>query len=279
MIVLPTDAEPVLTIRGDGLAVMKQLADGSVGAVITDPPYCSGAATEAGRGSATHQGLRSETMRAGRFDWFDADNMTTSGLVWLMREIAVEASRILPPTGSLLVFCDWRMVTSLAPAMESAGFRQRNLLVWDKGHFGCGSGFRPQHEIIIHLTKRAPEFHAADVGNVLRSKRVDSGDRDHPTEKPVDLMRQLIRVAAPPGSVILDPFAGSGTTGVAALCEGRRAVLIEREAAYCDIARRRCREAVRDEKAGLLPSAAFAAKRPVDAGLLPADVWKAKPKK
>lgn len=243
MVDLPTEAEPVKVIHGDCLDVLRALPDGCVDAVITDPPYCSGAATEAGRGSATHQGLRSETIRGGRFDWFDSDNMTTSGLMWLLRSVCVEASRAVTNSGSVLAFCDWRMVTALAPAMESGGFRLRNLVVWDKGHFGCGSGFRPQHEIILHLTKRAPDFHAMDVGNVIRSKRVQSSTRDHPTEKPTDLIAQLIRVACPPGGIVLDPFGGSGTTAVAALHEGRRCLIVEKDAGYCDIIRRRVAEA------------------------------------
>lgn len=241
---MPAESEPVRVVQGDALEVIATIPDGSIDAVVMDPPYCSGAATEAGRGSATHQGLRSETIRSGRFDWFDADNMTTSGLVWLLRSIAVEASRVLVPTGSVLTFCDWRMVTALAPAMESAGFRLRNLVVWDKGHFGCGSGFRPQHEMVLHLTRRAPDFYAANVGNVVRSKRVQSADRDHPTEKPVDLLEQLISVVCPAGGVVLDPFAGSGTTGVAAVSEGRRAILIEKDATHAETCRRRVAEAL-----------------------------------
>jgi hypothetical protein len=74
------------------------------------------------------------------------------------------------------------------------------------------------------------------------SSKANSDDRigsKHPTVKPVDLMRWLVRLVCPPGGVVLDPFAGTGTTGEAALLEGFRAVLIEREAEYrADIARR-----------------------------------------
>ena len=116
-------------ICGDAIERLRELPDCVVDAIITDPPYCSGAATEAGRGAATHQGLRSETIQSGRFQWFAADNMTTMGLAWLLREIAVQAQRVLKPTGHLCVFCDWRMAFTLGPAMESAGLRQRNLVV------------------------------------------------------------------------------------------------------------------------------------------------------
>lgn len=76
------------------------------------------------------------------------------------------------------------------------------------------------------------------------SAKADAHDRigsKHPTVKPVDLMQWLCRLVTPPGGVVLDPFAGSGTTGEAAWREGFRAVLVEREAPYCDDIRRRLR--------------------------------------
>jgi DNA modification methylase len=238
---LPTAENPAVLIRGDCLEVLRSLPDDCADAFVTDPPYCSGAATEAGRGGATHQGLRSETIRDGRFEWFSADNMTTAGLVWLLRAMAVEADRVLRDNGSLCVFCDWRMAFTLGPAMESAGFRMRNLMFWDKESFGCGSGFRPQHEVILHLTKRAPSFHAADEGNVIRfkSKRVRSGERRHPTEKPVDLFRQILRVVCPVGGLAVDPFAGSFASAEASAMEQMRFVGIEKDPRYVDIGRQR----------------------------------------
>jgi DNA modification methylase len=230
---------------GDCLEVMYLLDSASADAVITDPPYCSGAATEAGKGSATHQGLRSETIRSGRFSWFSADNMTTSGLVWLLRSLSVEAARIVKESGSLMAFCDWRMVTSLAPAMESAGWRQRNLCLWDKGHFGCGTGFRPQHEMIMHLTKRAPIFYHVGYGNVLTCPRVSGDDKEHATEKPIGLMSALVEVTTPRGGLVIDPFMGSASTGVAAIRLGRRFIGVEVSPANFEIACRRISEAMK----------------------------------
>ena len=221
------------------------MAPSSVDAVITDPPYCSGGWNEATKGTATHQGLRSQSVQSGRVVWFDGDNMGTAGLVWLLRQVAVEAFRVLHEAGSLLVFCDWRMAVTLAPALESAGFRFRNLIVWDKGNAGLGSGFRARHELILHLTMRAPVFHAADVGNVIPVPRVTSSDRDHPTEKPISLLRTLVRVVCPSNGIVVDPFCGSGTTGEAALAEGRRFHGIERAEEYAEIARERLKAAER----------------------------------
>ncbi len=222
---------------GDCIEIMPTL--GQVDAVVTDPPYCSGGATEATRVAATHQGLRSETIRSGRFSWFDSDNMTTAGLCELLRSMCVRAP--IPDTGSILVFCDWRMSTMLAPAMESAGFRLRNMVFWDKGHFGAGTGFRPRHEMILHLTKRSPTFYSASVGNVIADKRVGAA-REHPTQKPIFLMVELIRVVSPEGGLVLDPFMGSGSTAVGAISIGRSFIGIERSSKYFDIACKRIRD-------------------------------------
>jgi DNA modification methylase len=74
------------------------------------------------------------------------------------------------------------------------------------------------------------------------SKKERGEGNSHPTVKPLALMRWLARLATPPGGTVLDPFGGSGTTGVAALMEGRNAVLIEREPAYVEIIRNRLAE-------------------------------------
>lgn len=219
---------------GDALEVMASLADGSVASVVMDPPYCSGSVGEAQRVSAKGQGLRSGNLQ--RFGWFTGDNMGTAGLVWLLRSIAFESVRLLRDGGSLCVFCDWRMVANLQPAIESAGLRFQNLLVWDKTAMGLGTGFRMQHELVLHFVKGVGDYHDRATSNVLRAKRVHASDREHQTQKPVDLMAQIIKVVTPPGELVLDPFAGSASTGVAALEGGYRFVGIERDAAYHAIA-------------------------------------------
>lgn len=232
---------PWQVIQGDCLDVMRQLPDGCVDAVVTDPPYCSGSVGESQRVAAKGQGLRSENVR--RLGWFTGDNMGTAGLMHLLRSMAFEAARVAKPSGSLLVFCDWRMAPNIIPAIESAGVRYQNLIVWDKGHFGLGRGFRAQHELVAHFTFGAPEYHDGTCGNVVKSGRVSAEDREHQTEKPTELMARLCKVVTPPSGVILDPFAGSGSTGVAAVSSGYRFLGIERESAYVDIARRRIADA------------------------------------
>lgn len=220
-------------IQGDCLQVLRSLADSSIDAVVTDPPYSSGTRREASKG------LRKSMNRAGEdAEWFATDCLTTNGFMWLMRECAVEWQRVLKPGGHILCFIDWRMMPALAGAIESADLRHVGLLVWDKTYFGMGSYFRNQHELILHFTKgKSLPPQRRDVGNVLRCKPIRGGD--HPTEKPVELMRELISVVCAPGGVVLDPFTGSGATGEAAVASGRGFIGIERDAGYAELARSR----------------------------------------
>lgn len=216
---------------GDALEILSSLEPGTVDAIISDPPYCSGGGTEASRGSAKGQGHRSESIRSGRVAWFAGDTMTTAGLCWLLRAVAVEAARVLKPSGHLMLFADWRMVPMLAPAIESAGLRYRSMVVWDKGSIGCGHGFRPRHELVLHFVGGKPAFHAADVGNLIQAPRVPPKRRRHACEKPARLLGELIRCTTPAGGLVVDPFAGSGSLGEAAAALGRRALLVERDPA------------------------------------------------
>lgn len=223
--------------QGDALDAMSSLP--RVDALITDPPYCSGAFTETARRTAHGQGLRSANMVA----WFYGDNMGTAGLMFLLRTMAFRAVDILSPEGSLLIFTDWRMVPNIAPAIESVGLRYQNMICWDKGSIGLGTGFRPQHEIILQFTTGTPKYHDCSTGNIVRAKRVSTTEREHQAQKPIELMRKLIRVVTPPGGIVLDPFCGSGSTGVAALDEGRRFIGIDRDPRHIATAAARLREA------------------------------------
>lgn len=232
----------ICLVNGDALDGLAELEDGAVDAIVTDPPYCSGAVGEAQRARAPGQGIRSENLR--RFGWFTGDNMSTAGLVFLLRSIAFESVRVVHPAGSLLVFCDWRMLPSLEPSIESAGLRYQGLVVWDKGSMGLGTGFRPQHELIMHFTYGAPVYHSASVSNVIRSSRVSADDRTNKAQKPVDLIEKLISVACPEGGTVLDPFFGSGSTAEACKRIGRKCIGFERDEKQCEQAANRLRQEV-----------------------------------
>lgn len=242
-----------LIFSGDCLLKLRELQSNSVDAVITDPPYCSGGFSETQKKAASGQGLRSETIQ--EIGWFVNDNMTTQGLVWLLRSVMVECERLMKDGASALVFTDWRMITSLAPALESTGLQFRNLIVWDKGNPGLGNGFRPQHEIILHYVKGKGNYYSQSIGNVIKSKRILSDNRLHQTQKPTDLLGKLVEVVTKPGDLILDPFFGSGSTGEAALKLGRSIIGIEKSEVYHKIASERLHAVVSNEQRSLFNGA------------------------
>jgi len=229
----------VTIYHGDCVEIMRAMEGVSVDAVITDPPYCSGGSLEAQKNQKA-QGLRTATVQAEDFEWFSADNMTTGGLVWLVRAVLVESRRVMKANRSAFVFTDWRMVPHLAPALESSGLRYRNMIVWDKMSAGLGNGFKPAHEIILEYTNGATEYATKDGQNVIRARRVASGNRDHACQKPLEVLARLIDVAVPEAGAVLDPFCGSGSTLVAAKQRGRRAIGIELAEAHAETAARRC---------------------------------------
>lgn len=226
------------THEADCLEGMRQLPNACIDAVITDPPYSSGARREATKGGQP----KSMTRGVQDQDWFGTDSLTTNGFSWLMRQCAVEWFRVLRPGGHVLVFIDWRMMPTLSGAIESADLRHNGVLVWDKTYFGMGHYFRNQYELILHFSKgKGVEPQRRDTGNVLSFKPIRGGN--HPTEKPVELLERLITTVVPPNGIILDCFAGSGSIGVAASATGRQFIGFEREPKYVEVANDRIKSA------------------------------------
>jgi site-specific DNA-methyltransferase (adenine-specific) len=223
---------------GDCLEFMRTLDVDSIHAVITDPPYSSGARMSAemrNRGGMS----RKEIWKTKPLP---NDRMTTTGFVWMMREISFEAARVLVPGGSFLSFIDWRQYPQLYGAVESTNLRVQMLVVWDKDVMALGNGFRNQHELILHACNGVPNVFDKGVPNVLRIQRINSSDL-HPTEKPVPLIIKLLNVVTRPGDLVFDPFMGSGTTGVACMKTGRNFIGCEIDPNYFAIAQRRIEQA------------------------------------
>ena len=232
--------EWVTLYHGDALDVLAELAERSVDAVVMDPPYASGTRHEAQKSAS------GAMLRAGRFADrpIECDQMTTTGFIWLMRAVGLACRPMLPDGGSLLSFIDWRQWPNLVGALETCNYRVQGMVVWDKGSMGLGNGFRGQHELVCHASKGVPTVYDKGCGNVLKAGRVEP--TDHPSPKPVGIMEQLIRVVTPEGGTVLDPFAGSGSTLVAAKAIGRRAIGIEAIEAHAETTARRLDQGVLD---------------------------------
>lgn len=216
----------------DAVRFLRSLPAGSADCVVTDPPYSSGGFNESQRAAGSSESRS--------LPWLMGDAMGTLGMSHLLREFALEARRVVKPAGSLNVFSDWKMATLFAPVVESAGWRYRALCVWDKEHFGQGMGYLPQHELILHFADVSTRYHG-QIANVIRCKRVRHTERDHPTQKPVDLLVALLRPICPAGGIVVDPFAGSGSIIEAAERIGATAWTCDADPAHRPAAERRAR--------------------------------------
>jgi site-specific DNA-methyltransferase (adenine-specific) len=240
-----SDDGRVRLYRGDCLEVLPFV--GQVDAVVMDPPYCSGARTSAaisGRGGMS----RGQRWAAKPIT---NDRMTVTGFTWLIRHVAAQAYAMLPDGGSMVSFIDWRQYPTLYGVVESVNFRVQGVVVWDKEDMALGNGFRNQHEFALHAAKGVPNVYDKGTPNVLRTKRISASEL-HPTEKPVELLSRLVRVVSAPMGIVLDPFMGSGTTGVACVQTGRSFVGIELDPGYFDIAVKRIKDAIVESKGGPL---------------------------
>jgi site-specific DNA-methyltransferase (adenine-specific) len=222
---------------GDCLQVLEAMALEPIAAVFMDPPYASGARTEAQKPAS------GAMVRGARFERpIENDQMTTSGFVWLIREVSLAIKPALVPGGSMLSFIDWRQWPNLVGALESCNLRAQTMIVWDKGSFGMGNGFRVQHELILHASSGVPRVFDRATANVIRCARDTTVD--HPSPKPIGLCQHLLGVVSDQGDCILDPFMGAGSTLIAAKNGGRRAIGIEIEERYCEIAAKRLAQEV-----------------------------------
>lgn len=238
---LPTpyyDHDGITIYHADCRDILPLIEPGSVDLVLTDPPYASGA-----RRDAERQVRGSMLRETEDDDWFSHDAMTTWGFSWFLRSVLTAARSALTRGAHLYVFSDWRQTPNVYGMFEATGYRVNQCLVWDKQHFGMGAYWRNQHENIIFASNGMPsQMVDRGMGSVIQCRSVSSESRVHPTEKPSALLNRLIR--AVPGQTILDPFMGSGTTLRAAKDLGRRAIGIEIEERYCEIAVKRLAQQV-----------------------------------
>lgn len=180
---------------------------------ILDPPYES---LEKHRAVGTTTRLKHS--KASSNDWFKV--IPNSQLPELMTGLY----RVLKPNTHCYVFCDQETLFHLKPAGEAAGFKFWKPIVWDKVNLGMGYHFRCRYEFICFFEKGKRRLNDLAVPDVLTFKRIRNG---FPTEKPVELCEVLVKQSTNEGERILDPFCGSGSTGVAALRNKRRFVGID----------------------------------------------------
>ncbi|MFF4285652.1 DNA-methyltransferase [Streptomyces sp. NPDC001633] len=228
--------------QGDALTVLASLPDDTVDAVITDPPYNSGGRTAKERTSRT---AKQKYSSAKDLADFAGENMDQRSYGFFLTQNLTEAYRICRPSGSALIFTDWRQLPITSDALQAAGWLWRGVLTWHKPAARPQKGrFKQDCEYILWATKGPVDAERNPVYLPgLYSQSQPRKGRKHITEKPVSVMRELCKITAP-GGTILDFCAGSGSTGVAALLEGYDFIGIEKTQHYAEIAADRLTEAV-----------------------------------
>lgn len=206
----------------DSLALLQQLPANSVDAVLTDPPYSSGGMVRGDRVQTTGvKYIQTGTKDMG--EDFTGDNRDQRGfLLWSGLWIG-EALRVLKPGGIVGAFTDWRQLPTTTDALQIGGAVWRGILPWHKPAGRNTQGrYANNCEYFVWGTNGPRPF---EQGRTLGGFWQENPPRnkEHQTQKPVNLMRWLVTVTEP-GETILDPFMGSGTTGVACALEGRRFV-------------------------------------------------------
>lgn len=221
--------DAVTIYHGDALELLPRIGQGKATAVVTDPPYVIGAVSAGNMAS-----------KAG--GWADMMNSALWFSAWYR-----EVDNILRANGSFWTFCNWRSLPVVMRAAMDSRLAVTSLMVWDKEWIGPGGpqGLRPSYELCALLA--GEDFTVPDRGvpDIWRHKVGSYKASGHPAEKPHGLVRRILEVAAvPKGELVVDPFLGSGTTLVAAKSLGMRAIGIEAEERFCEMAASRCSQDV-----------------------------------
>jgi len=216
---------------GDCRDILPQFPDKSFDLVLTDPPY-----------GIDYLSNRTDNHNKIINDGFDL--WQTKLPEWLQ-----ELKRVINDSGCCCCCCGGGGKTPVTAIFTLEFIKHFNLiqtLVWDKLTIGLGWRYRPSYETIIIGSKDKDNYNFYDesktVSNVLKFNNVIPQKGEHPTVKPVPLMKRLIQIHSLSDHIILDPFCGSGTTLVAAKQLGRKAVGIEISEKYCQLTTDRLRQ-------------------------------------
>lgn len=268
---------PGAVLLGDNLDALRALGDGVVDLAYADPPFATGGARRltsirTGAGDAVRQGFGGRKYRyevVSDMAW--DDGLPLDAHLAALRGRLAEIHRVLAAQGSLYLHVDWRTVHHVRLLLDAIFGPERflNEIVWAYDYGGRARDRWPRkHDTILWYAKgdewryerdeidRIPYLAPGLVGpeKAARGKLptdvwwmtiVPPGSAErtgYPTQKPIRLLERIVAASSRPGELVLDPYAGSGTTGVAAARLGRRWLLADRNPAAVEIARRRLAE-------------------------------------
>lgn len=213
--------------QGDCLELMKKIQINHVDLLLTDPPYGIDLTPQRGSGKFKN----TKVVNDNNLNWLDA--------------FVEESYRVCKNAG--LIFCNWQNYDKFKQAFEKK-FIIKNLIVWDKDWFGLGNNFRPNHEFIMLVCKTNVKTKSNNLSNILKFRRMVSQKMQHSCEKPVALLELLITELSEENEIVLDPFAGSFSTGEASANLKRKFIGYELDEKYFEIGKNRLLKAIKDQE-------------------------------
>ena len=214
-------------MQGDCLERMKEIPDGSIDMVLTDPPY----------GMDFQSNRRVVNAKFAKIA--NDKNLDWVGL------FVDECHRVMAANSAIYFFCSWHNIDYFKQAIERK-FKLKNMIVWVKNNHGSGDlkgGYAPQHEIVFYACKGRVLNRGKRLPDVIYADKIPSAKLVHPTEKNISMLEVFVGQHTDAGMSVLDPFMGSGTTGVAAANLNRNFIGIELDENYFNIAKERIEKA------------------------------------
>lgn len=237
--------KPYTLLQGDALELLPLFEPSSVDAVITDPPYASGSTGTSGRMMTTSRKYTNVKVNNPLPDFAGDQQDQLSWTVWTIMWMN-RVRNVLRDGGVFAFFIDWRQLPAMSIAIQVAGLTWRGIMVWDKRNSRPQKG-RPkqQTEYILWGSKGKLEINrnVPVLPGLYSYCNVQGKKRLHQTQKPLELMRDVIKICEP-NSVILDPFAGSCSTLHAAILDGHIPIGIEKTESYYKIAKERLEDLI-----------------------------------
>ena len=236
---MATATIPATIQRADYTTTLRRLIPGSVDLLLTDPPY-----TISRKTGFAQLGVNSVERFAVNMDFGEWDHKPID-----LAKLLTLTYSALRTGGTAIIWYDWMKLSQLTEAMVDVGLKQLRLLIWEKTNpvplnqrVNYLTGAR---EIAVLGVKGSkPTFNAVYHSGVFSSPIPrHSGKRQHPTQKPLHIFHELVKIHSNPGDLVVDPFLGSGTTALAAQTHGRRFIGGDKNPNYVAIAQERCRDA------------------------------------
>ena len=224
--------------KGDCLEVMKDIPDKSVDLIVTDCPYhiVSGGCTNIPRKDEPsgifnrRNTFTQKNAKSGKL--FDENDIKFSE--WLP-----EVYRVLKNNTHCYIYINARNLKELQIESEKVGFKFQNIIIWNKGNATPNRYYLNAYEMILMLRKgNAKNINNMGTKNIINIKNI-RGKKTHPTEKPIELNKIFIENSSHENEIILDPFMGTGSCGIACKELNRNFIGIELDDKYFEIAKER----------------------------------------